>query len=309
MGRQPDISVESDAPQGGLVHPFRAPRLEHQAVAGDTMPIAPDLRAIARELKSAQDRASQLDPLTSRYEGLDLPAAYEVAHLIHQARCADGATPVGRKIGFTNPAMWALYGVREPIWAHVYDTTVVHAPGGCGICSLRGFAEPKIEPEIIFRFRSAPPVGEALDAILESIDWIAHGFEIVQSHFPGWRFQAADTVADGSLHGMLFIGDPQPAATLHDDLLERLASFSVTLSCDGVFQEVGRGSNVLGSPLAAIAHLVEVLRGQTRYAPLQAGEIVTTGTITTARPVRVGEKWNTRLDGIALPGFTLEFTQ
>jgi 2-keto-4-pentenoate hydratase len=165
------------------------------------------------------------------------------------------------------------------------------------------------EPEIIFRFRSAPPVGEGLDAILESIDWIAHGFEIVQSHFPGWRFQAADTVADGSLHGMLFIGGPQPVATLHHDLLERLSSFSVTLSCDGVLQEVGRGSNVLGSPLAAIAHLVEVLRRQAQYAPLQAGEIVTTGTITTARPVRVGDKWNTRLGGIALPGFTLEFAQ
>jgi 2-keto-4-pentenoate hydratase len=273
------------------------------------MPTAPDLRAIAREMKSAQDRASQLDPLTSRYAGFDLPAAYEVACLIHETRCAEGASPVGRKIGFTNSDMWALYGVCEPIWAYVYDTTVVHAPVGCGICSLQGFTEPRIEPEIVFRFRSAPPEGAGLDAILESIDWIAHGFEIVQSHFPGWRFQAADTVADGSLHGMLFIGDPQPIATLHDDLLGRLASFSVTLACDGLLQEVGRGSNVLGSPLAAIAHLTAVLQKQTLYRPLQAGEIVTTGTITTAKPVRAGEKWSTRLDGIALPGFTLDFTR
>lgn len=115
------------------------------------MSTAPDLRAIAREVKSAQDHASRLDPLTSRHEEFDLSAGYEVAHLIHQARCAEGATPVGRKIGFTNPDMWALYGVREPIWAHVYDTTVVHAPSGAAICSLCDFSEPKIEPEIIFR--------------------------------------------------------------------------------------------------------------------------------------------------------------
>ena len=51
---------------------------------------------------------------------------YEVAHLIHRARLTEGAKPIGRKIGFTDPGMWARFGVCEPIWAHIYDTTVVH---------------------------------------------------------------------------------------------------------------------------------------------------------------------------------------
>ena len=38
------------------------------------------------------------------------------------------------------------------------------------------------------------------------VDWVAHGFEFVQSIFPGWRFQAADTVADVGLHGRCFSG-------------------------------------------------------------------------------------------------------
>jgi hypothetical protein len=39
---------------------------------------------------------------------------------------------------------------------------------------------------------------------------------------------------------------------------------------------------VLGSPLAAIAHLIAVLGKQAKYMPLQANEMVTTGTITSA---------------------------
>jgi 2-oxo-3-hexenedioate decarboxylase len=69
----------------------------------------------------------------------------------------------------------------------------------------------------------------------------------------------------------------------------------------------GRGSNVLGSPLAAIAHLVSVLAAQPRHAPLAAGEIVTTGTVTAAHSVRPGEIWQTEVRGIALPRFAVEF--
>ena len=84
-----------------------------------------DLREIAREMKSAQDKAAQVEPITSRFPDFDLASAYEVARLIHEARVAEGAKPVGRKLGFTNPGMWSIYGVREPIWAHIYEATVI----------------------------------------------------------------------------------------------------------------------------------------------------------------------------------------
>ena len=33
--------------------------------------------------------------------------------------------PVGRKIGFTNRAIWPKYGVYQPIWGTVYDRTLI----------------------------------------------------------------------------------------------------------------------------------------------------------------------------------------
>jgi len=34
---------------------------------------------------------------------------------------------VGRKIGFTNRHIWAQYGATAPIWALVYNATVLYA--------------------------------------------------------------------------------------------------------------------------------------------------------------------------------------
>ena len=269
---------------------------------------APDLHALALEMKAAQDSPHQVEPFTARLPGFDLQAAYAVANLIHIARQTEGVKPVGRKIGFTNPDMWAMFGVREPIWAYIYDTTVVRLQDTHATCRLGHFVEPKIEPEIVFRFRAPLEAGAGLSDIVEAIEWVAHGFEIVQSHFPGWRFAAPDTVADGSLHGTLLIGPPQRLTDLGGDLRAALETFTLRLSCNDRHVEEGRGVNVLGSPLAAIAHLLSVLARQPDHAPLNTGEIVTTGTITTAHTVRPGETWQSEVQGIALPGLTVTFS-
>ncbi|MDH3692145.1 MAG: decarboxylase [Gammaproteobacteria bacterium] len=266
-----------------------------------------DLRAIAHEMKAAQDEVRQIDPLTSQLDGFDVALAYDVAHLIHEARIDEGAVPVGRKIGFTNPDMWSLYGVREPIWSYVYDTTVVHLSAEGATCNIGRFAEPKIEPEVVVHFRSAPPVGGDLTAFLECIDWLAHGIEIVQSHFPDWKFQVADTVADCALHATLLVGEPKAVERLGTDLLKVLEHFTVALSCDGELREVGRGANVLGSPLAAIAHLTSILANQPHTTAVQPNELVTTGTLTAAFSIHAGETWRTELEGIALPGISVQF--
>ena len=270
------------------------------------MATAADIASLARRMKTAQDTVAQIAPFSATPPGLDLDAAYAVADAVHQARLRDGARAVGRKIGFTNPALWSVYGVHQPIWGWMYERSVAQARAQCGQCSLARFAEAKIEPEIVLHFRSAPPAGDDPAAILACVDWVAHGFEIVQSHFAGWQFQAADTVADGGLHGCLLVGAPLSVERLGSDPLAALREFSLALYCDGQRRDAGQGSNVLGSPLAAIAHLVALLAQQPAATPIQAGEIITTGTLTAAWTIAAGQSWHTTLDGIALPGLRLD---
>lgn len=262
---------------------------------------------IAQEMMAAQDQKQQIEPFTNRLSGFDNTLAYEVSRIVHEARISEGAVPVGRKIGFTNPEMWSLYGVQEPIWAYVYDRTVTHLSSTHTRCHIEKYTEPKIEPEIVIHFKSTPPMCSDPADILGCVDWIAHGIEIVQSHYPNWEFQAADTIADSALHATLLVGEKVDMKQLGPEILSNLERFTITLSCDGNLQEQGLGSNVLGSPMAAITHLISVIAKQSNVSPLQAGELVTTGTLTPALPVYAGQKWNTCLEGIGLPGLSVTF--
>lgn len=266
-----------------------------------------NLHDIARELKRAQDDCFQIEPITSRYSDFNLAQAYEIGDLIHRQILEEGNRPVGRKIGFTNFNMWETYGVREPIWAYMYDKTVTLLSSQHAECFIGGYCEPKIEPEIVFHFSSTPPVNGTLSELLECIDWIALGFEIVQSHFQGWNFQAADTVTDRGLHAELFIGEPQAVNRLGENLIEDLEQFEVELSRGSDVLEVGYGKTVLGSPLKALQHLISVLSNQEDAMSLQAGELVTTGTLTSAFSIEPGENWSASLNGILLPELNVHF--
>jgi 2-oxo-3-hexenedioate decarboxylase len=260
----------------------------------------------AGEVLAALGDGRSIPNFTSRDPAFDAAAAYAVAEALHRARLARGERLAGRKIGFTNRSLWPLYGVDAPIWGHVYDTTLVYARDGRAEIPVGPLSEPRIEPEIVLHFAAAPPPGGDEAAILACVDWIAHGFEIVSCPFRDWKFKVADTVAANGLHGGLVIGTPVPVADIAD-CARKLRELRLTLLKDDAQHAEGTGANVLGSPLLAFAHFAGVLARLPQFAPVGAGEVVTTGTLTDAYPVNAGERWSTRLAGIELPGLELVF--
>jgi 2-keto-4-pentenoate hydratase len=232
---------------------------------------------------------------------------YAEASALHARRLRDGWRPVGRKIGFTNRTIWPLYGVYEPIWGMVYDRTLIVAGSQRASVRLDGLAQPRIEPEICFRLRRAPRSSRIQD-LLESLHWVAHSVEIVQCRLPGWKGNTvASSTAENGLHGLLILGKPVPVADL-PELAAALPRVQARLSKAGMEVDRGSGENVLGSPLLALGHLVELLARQPLAVALAAGEIVTTGTLTDAHPVAPGETWSTELSGVPLEGLELRFT-
>ncbi|HEX7157065.1 MAG TPA: decarboxylase [Burkholderiaceae bacterium] len=269
-------------------------------------PSPTDSRAVAREALAALEGGRQIGPFSARIAGFDLAAGYRAAAAVRELRIARGETPIGRKIGFTNRTIWAEYGVWAPIWGYVYDRTVHDLGGAAGLgFSLGGLLEPRIEPEVVFGLGAAPIAGMDEAALLGCVQWVAHGFEIVQSIFPGWKFAAADTVAGFGLHGALLIGPRHPVAATSRALLAALPQFEIDLLRDGAIQDRGRGVNVLDGPLSALRHLVEALALDPAQPPLAVGEVVTTGTLTRAFPVSPGQTWSTVLHGIDLDPLVL----
>ena len=237
---------------------------------------------------------------------LDLATAEDVQAGIVAARIARGERQVGYKIGFTNRTIWPLYGVYEPIWGPIYDTTVILLDGIEADLDPARFILPRLEPEIVFALRSAPATAELKD-VAAALDWAAHGFEIVQSPFADWRFTAAESFAAQSLHGALLVGPRVPIGQIADSpeqLVGLLSRFSIELSQGGELVASGRGSDVLDSPLHALSHLVRQLGS--RGLALSPGDIITTGALTDAQPLASGQQWHTRLEGLGLAGLTLK---
>jgi 2-oxo-3-hexenedioate decarboxylase len=262
--------------------------------------------ALAGELIALHDAPREVAPFSERYPGLDAAAGYAAARRLHAERLRRGWKPAGRKIGFTNRTIWRRYGVYEPMWGTVYDRTLVFAQQDRATVPLAGLVQPRIEPEICFRLRAAPAGTRDPEKLLAVIEWIAHSVEIVQCHHPGWRVTIADCTADNGLHGRLVVGTPVPVGQV-PRLAAQVPALEVTLSRAGQIMDRGVGSNVLDSPLSALAFLIEVLAKQPESPPLEAGEIITTGTLTDAHPVQAGETWSTTLSGLPLRGLTISF--
>ena len=265
------------------------------------------LHAIAAEAFAALGNTPQISPFSARPSGLSVEDAYRITPLVRQMYEARGAKAVGRKIGFTNRTIWAQYGVFAPIWGHVFDRSV-HDLAEQEALPLKPFSEPRIEPEIVFGL-GKPPSGDMDETALSScIAWVALGFEIVQSIFPGWKFAASDTIAANGVHGALLIGPRHPFAPHAAEWRQTLGAFTIELSCDGRLVDRGEAENVLGGPLSALRHLAGLLASDPVNPPLAAGEIVSTGTLTKAMPIAPGETWTAAPKGIRLDPIRLRFT-
>lgn len=261
--------------------------------------------ALAAALLAANDTATLLPLPTDSDPAFDLDAAYRVADRMRALRIERGGVPRGYKIGFTNRRIWPLYNVYAPVWSAVYEHTLALLDGAEASIALDGLVQPRLEPEIVFGLKSAPSAGMDNAALAACIDWVAHGFEIVQTHFAGWRFRAPDTVADGGLHGRLLVG-PRVAASRFGDLAAELRALHVELLRDGEPVDRGDGSIVLDGPLDALRQWVDAMAAMTQRWPIRAGDVVTTGTLTDAWPLASGQRWTTRLSEPRLHGLTLE---
>lgn len=265
-----------------------------------------------QSLLDAMDRAQPAVP-AERERLQDLGAARECQAAINALRLARGDQPMGFKIGFTNRSLWPLYNVSQPIWAPVWDRTVYQSDAGPSVQiadidmnaigkPLSAFMLPRLEPEIVLGLRHAP-ASSSLEDVADSVEWVAHGFEIVQSAYPEWSFTAAESFAAQSLHGALLVG-PRRKVLQHGQLAAFLSAARLNMTCNGDVIADGDGTAVLDGPIQAFAHLVEMLADDPTLAEplrLRAGSIITTGTLTDAQPLLPRQHWQTGISSAASP--------
>jgi 2-keto-4-pentenoate hydratase len=264
-----------------------------------------DTDQLARELLQASDTASLLPLPSERDPQFDAAQGLAVGDRVRALRIARGEVPLGYKIGFTNRRIWPLYGVFAPIWAPVWRHTTTMLEGTSVRVSLAGLSQPRLEPEIVFGLKSVPRAGMSNEELVRCIEWAAHGFEIVHTHFADWKFKLADCFVDEALHGRLYIGPRVPIEQFADAPTE-LRALQVELLRNGQTIDRGEGSIVLDGPVDALRQWVDAMRAQATPWPIHPGDVVTTGTITDAWPMSPGMRFETRLSDPRLAALTLE---
>lgn len=264
-----------------------------------------DTDRLARDVLLAADNATLLPLPSDADPSFDLTQAFAVADRVRALRLARGDVPLGYKIGFTNRSIWARYGVFAPIWAPVWRHTTTLLDGASVRVSLAGLSQPRLEPEIVFGLKVAPRAGMDNAALAACIEWVAHGFEIVHTHFADWKFKLADCFADDGLHGRLYVGPRVPIERFADAAAE-LRALHVELLRDGAVVDRGEGSVVLDGPVDALRQWVDAMHAQEQHWPIRAGDVVTTGTITDAWSMAPGMRFSTRLSDPRLAALTLE---
>ena len=267
-----------------------------------------DVAALARELMDAYEHKRVLPiPLSTRDPAFDLPTAYAVEAELTRLRRASGRTTIGRKVGYANKALWRALKLETLVWAHMYDHTVVYADGAHAIMPVGRMCAPKIEPEIVFKLARRIDVGN-LDpaAILGCVEWLAIGFEIVDSVFADWKFQPSDFVAAFGLHAALVVGEPQRLdANLIPAWVDNLGHFRVRVLRNGVPIADGSGRNSLRSPALCLGELASAIAQRPGEEPLLSGELVSSGTLTEAQPIAPGETWEVKVEGLDLSDLSL----
>lgn len=270
-----------------------------------------NIHALAQELLSAYTTGAMVAvPPSARGADFDLHAAYAVEAEFARLRNESGRQAVGRKVGYANKAMWRKLGLETLVWAHMYDDTVQHADTGIAELPLPRHRAPRIEPEIVFALKEPLAAGGLDDDdVLGSVAWLAIGFEVIDCPYPEWQFKPADFVAAGGLHAALVVGQRvQVESETIPALVNGLAAFKVRVSKNGEFIEEGSGRNVLRSPALCLAELAGAVARRPGAAPLSAGELISTGTITGGHAIARGETWRVDVDGLPLSSLTVRLT-
>ena len=269
-----------------------------------------EAETLARELLSAYETDQIVPLLPSARPGFDLNMAYEVEATLKRFRELGGHRAVGRKVGYANKAMWRVLKLETLVWAHMYDDTVHQTDSNSATLALAHSRSLKIEPEIVFGLKQ-PIIAEGLDAAaaLESAEWLAMGFEIIDCPFPEWKFQPGDFVASFGLHAALVVGQRMPVQQESvPTLVDELSRFKVRMSRNGAFVEEGSGRNALKNPASCLAELSAAISRRFSDEPLSAGEIVSSGTLTAGHATGAGDEWTVDVEGIPLPSLSLRLT-
>jgi 2-keto-4-pentenoate hydratase len=213
-----------------------------------------------------------------------VPETINAAYSVNES-VADhlGWEPLGWKIACTTESVRAKLKVRHPIYGRTFKRFACLSPARFLHAEL---LDPLVECEFFVTLGKDLPARDepwTMADVIAAIDTVHAGIEVAECRYPTRAMPRLPAVlADGSASGRYVFG------TVIERWRDGLAGIAVTLEIDGVARRFGSGKDVMGDPLKPLLWLLEQRRLDGKG--MNAGETISTGSMTGMLPIRAGQR-------------------
>ena len=250
---------------------------------------AAQIHAAAARLDAAQKARTPTGLVSLEHPAMDMADAYAIQAAWVAMQCASGRKAKGHKIGLTSRAMQQALGIGIPDSGVLLDSMFFDDESDIPVAR---FIATRIGAELAFVLK-APLCGPDLtiDDVLAATDFIIPALEILDTRIfradpaSGKPRNVFDTIADNAANAGIIMGG-RPLRP-HDWNLPWIGAI---VSRNGVVEETGLAAGVLGHPALGLAWLAGRLHAQ-GAAPLQAGEVVLSGSFIRPIEARAGDQF------------------
>lgn len=227
--------------------------------------------SVARQLLARlREAAVAAAPLPSQDgEPLDVVQGYCLLCQALQQRRNSGETLVGWKVAFASRAAYQRFGLSEPVYGALTDVMQVAAMSRV---DLARFIQPKLEIELAFILERPLAAGSYSDEqLLAAVGHMAPAFEVADSRWQGWRFNAGAFLADNASAAAFCLGPRQPFEA------SRAARLEYSLYSDEALLAKGSLGERDDTPLRNLCWVLRRLLEDGH--PLEAGQIILSGAL------------------------------
>lgn len=248
------------------------------------------IQTCGNQLYAAMVNKTPIRPLTERHPDMSLETAYRISLHMLERRLAAGEKVIGKKIGLTSLAVQTMLGVDQPDFGYLTDAMAFSQ--GQDMPISERLMQPRAEGEIAFILKKdllGPGITNA--DVLAATDCVIPCFEVVDSRIENWQIKIQDTIADNASCGLFVLGDRAVSPRKVD-----LMTCGMVVEKNGQLLSTGAGAAALGSPLNCVTWLANKL-GEFGI-PLQAGEVILSGSLVPLESVQAGDFMSVSIGGI-----------
>lgn len=159
------------------------------------MELSADALALLEEIRQARAGRRAIASRGSVRQ-VTLAEAYAI-----QAALGEGQSIKGYKLGLLSPAKQQQMGITEPVYGRIFPDMMLESP-----VRLSRFIQPRVEPELAVILCAPVAPGATPGVAAAAIGGWFLGVDVLDSVWDGYRFSAAEVVADNSSGGGFLLG-------------------------------------------------------------------------------------------------------